>query len=66
MPNFSDGPGDAHAIVYYNPALFDPAVAKTAPQMIAVKISPGEGELTDIVEQLDAAIDWKGLAALIR
>jgi hypothetical protein len=66
MPTFSDGPGDAHAIVYYNPALFDPAVAKTAPQMIAVKIAPGEGELTDIVSLLDAAIDWKGLAALLK
>jgi hypothetical protein len=66
MPKFSDGPGDAHPIVCYNPALFDAAVAKTAPQMIAVKISPGEGELTDIVSQLDAAIDWKGLAALLK
>ena len=66
MPKFSDGPGDAHAIVYYNPALFDTAVAKTAPQMIAVKIAPGEGELTDIVSQLDAAIDWKGFAALLK
>jgi hypothetical protein len=66
MPEFSDGPAGAHAIVYYNPALFDPAVAKTAPQMIAVKITPGEGELTEIVQQLDSAIDWQGLAALLK
>lgn len=66
MPKFDDGAGDSHRIVYYNPALFDPAVPKTAPQMIAVKIVPGEGELTDIVEKLDAAIDWNGLAALLK
>jgi hypothetical protein len=66
MPKFDDGPGDSHGIVYFNPALFDRALPKTAPQMIAVKIVPGEGELTDIVQKLDAAIDWNGLAALLK
>jgi hypothetical protein len=66
MPKFSESAGGAHAVVYFNPALFDPSLPKTAPQMVAVKIVPGEGELPHIVDQLDEALDWKGLAGLLK
>jgi hypothetical protein len=66
MPKFSNSAADAHAVVYFNPALFDPSLPKTAPQMIAVKIVPGEGDLPHIVDQLDDALDWKGLAGLLK
>ena len=34
--------------------------------MIAVKIVLGEGDLPHIADQLDEALDWKGLAGLLK
>jgi hypothetical protein len=62
-PEFGDG---GSAIVYLNPALFDPTRPRTAPQVLAVSIVGDEDHWPGLAAKIDQELDWAALLKLLR
>jgi hypothetical protein len=62
-PEFGDG---GSAIVYLNPALFDPKRPRTAPQVLAVSIVGDEDRWPGLAAKIDQELDWAALLKLVR
>lgn len=62
-PQFGDG---GTAVVFLNPALFDPARPRTAPQVLAVSIVGDEDHWGGLASKIDREIDWDGLRKLLK
>jgi hypothetical protein len=62
-PEFGDG---GNAIVYLNPALFDPQRPRTAPQVLAISIVSDEDHWPGLAAKIDQELDWAAMLKLLR
>jgi hypothetical protein len=62
-PQFGDG---GTAVVCLNPALFDPARPRIAPQVLAVSIVGDEDRWSGLAAKIDGEIDWDALRKLLK
>lgn len=62
-PQFGEG---GTAIVGLNPALFDPARPRTAPQVLVVSIVGDEDHWAGLAAKIDREIDWDALRKLLK
>ena len=53
--------GSATAIVYFNPALMAPGLARSTPQILAVHIGAKDDRWPGLTAKLDAELDWAAL-----
>jgi len=61
-------PDDASAtpVVTINPALFDSSGSRAAPRILAIKFDTDDADWPDILETIDAQLDWQSLEALVQ
>ena len=62
-PEFGEG---GKAIVYLNPALFDPKRPRTAPQVLAISLVGDEDHWPGLAAKIDQELDWAALLKVVR
>jgi len=56
----------ATAVVYFNPALMTPGLARTVPQLLAVSIRASDDAWPGLKAKLNTEIDWAALEKFVR